>query len=100
MHEASLVVDLIERVDAIAAGARVTKVHLRVGDMAGVNDEALMFAFEALRGDVLGNHAELVIESTLGSDLDLVAIEVDNEGTYAADDSDRRETAGQERGFS
>ncbi|MBI2390878.1 MAG: hydrogenase maturation nickel metallochaperone HypA [Deltaproteobacteria bacterium] len=52
MHEASLVMALFDQIDrAVAAHprARVQEVHVRVGELAGVEPTLLRTAFEAFR---------------------------------------------------
>ena len=57
MHEAGIALNLIEAVQRrlaeetvapVAPGARVTAIHVRVGELAGVSTDALDFAFECL----------------------------------------------------
>jgi hydrogenase nickel incorporation protein HypA/HybF len=51
MHELSIASAILDRANAESlqnTGARVIKVGLRVGELAGVDPEALSFAFEAL----------------------------------------------------
>jgi len=51
MHELSIAQSLLDAVRAEAGrrtGARIVKVGLRVGGLAGVNAEALSFCFESL----------------------------------------------------
>jgi hydrogenase nickel incorporation protein HypA/HybF len=50
MHELSIASAILDRVKAAAenAGARVTKVGLRVGEIASVDPDALAFGFAAL----------------------------------------------------
>jgi hydrogenase nickel incorporation protein HypA/HybF len=68
MHELSIAQSLLEAVCAEAErrpGSRVIKVGLRVGELAGVNAEALTFCFEALvRGTEM---APLTLEIEPGS---------------------------------
>lgn len=70
MHELSIAVSLVdlaaERIaeldDADPAGTRVEAVHVRLGALAGVAEEALRFSFEAAcRGTPLDG-ARLVVE--------------------------------------
>lgn len=52
MHEASLVSALFDQIDRAIAphpGAAVRRVHLRVGELAGVEPELLRVAYETLR---------------------------------------------------
>jgi len=65
MHEYSLVLALLEQVEAHVAahpGAAVRRVELRVGDQAGVVPELLQTAFEVARERTPAARAELVIE--------------------------------------
>jgi hydrogenase nickel incorporation protein HypA/HybF len=51
MHEVSLMQNLLEVVAATAkreGSGRVDLIHLRIGEMAGVNMDSLSFAFEIL----------------------------------------------------
>ncbi|MCG0239625.1 MAG: hydrogenase maturation nickel metallochaperone HypA [Firmicutes bacterium] len=54
MHEVSLVMAVLETAAAAArraGAARIRKVRLRVGELAGVDPDALRFAYDALTGD-------------------------------------------------
>lgn len=54
MHELSLTQALLEQVRAVArehGSPRVERVRVRIGEYAGVEAEALRFAFETLRDD-------------------------------------------------
>jgi len=65
MHELSIACNLVEIVEeaARAAGAaRVTRVQLRLGDLAGVVEEALRFSFPVAAQGTLAEGAELAIE--------------------------------------
>lgn len=65
MHELSIACNLVEIVEeaARAAGAvRVTRVRLRLGDLAGVVEDALRFSFPVAAQGTLAEGAELVIE--------------------------------------
>lgn len=51
MHELSIAGTILETVEAEAArrrGVRVVKVGVRVGELSGINADALQFGFEAL----------------------------------------------------
>jgi len=51
MHEVSVMRNLLEIVEATAekeGAGRIDVVHLRIGEMAGINFESLKFAFEIL----------------------------------------------------
>ena len=66
MHEISLVTALVEQVEDLAKQQDFTAVKLiklAVGDISGVNSEALLFCFpEVVKGSVLTS-AELKIDS-------------------------------------
>lgn len=52
MHELGIAAAILDRVAAEAArhaGARFTKVGVRVGELSGVDPEALSFGFDALK---------------------------------------------------
>lgn len=54
MHELGLAQTLLEQVRAVArehGNPRVARVRVRIGEYAGVEPEALRFAFEVLRDD-------------------------------------------------
>lgn len=90
MHElgiAQSLLDLVTREVAGRPGARVTAVHLRVGELAGVEAEALGFAFDALKPGTTCAGAALVVEPVgvawvggdlvAGTELDLTAIDLE-----------------------
>jgi hydrogenase nickel incorporation protein HypA/HybF len=65
MHEYSIVSALVDQVAAQArphAGARVRRVHVAIGELAGVELALLATAFETFRGRTICAGAELVIE--------------------------------------
>ena len=54
MHEMSIAASVLDAVRTEArrrGGARVTKVGLKIGELAGIDPEALRFCFEALTQD-------------------------------------------------
>ena len=66
MHELSLMEALREQVLEAAArhGARrIMAVHLRIGSLAGVEPQALQFAFEVLMAEGISAGARLEIEA-------------------------------------
>jgi hydrogenase nickel incorporation protein HypA/HybF len=66
MHELSIAMSMIEmaEAEAVARGARVTALHLRLGPLSGVVREALEFSWAiACEGTALEG-SELVIEET------------------------------------
>lgn len=65
MHEVSLMKNLLSIVDRTAFGegaGPVRVVHLKIGEMAGVNADALRFAFEVMAKDSVAADAVLEIE--------------------------------------
>jgi hydrogenase nickel incorporation protein HypA/HybF len=62
MHELSLTQSLVELCLEHAAGRRVTAVTLLIGDLAGVEPEAMAFCFEACTAGTLLEGSRLVIE--------------------------------------
>ncbi len=68
MHELSLMEELlrIAESEALARGGRVETVVLEVGRLAGVEVEALRFAFEALKAGTAAEGAALEIEEPEG----------------------------------
>jgi len=68
MHELSIANSILEAVRKERErlnGARVTKVGVRIGELAGVDPEALTFGFEVLVKDTDLEPLALEIESTL-----------------------------------
>jgi hydrogenase nickel incorporation protein HypA/HybF len=66
MHEYSIVASLVERVqrEVVARpGAVVRRLHVRIGELAGVELELLRTAFETFRERSVCDGAELDIES-------------------------------------
>ena len=62
MHEYSIVQALIARVDAEARARRATAVHrlsVSIGDLAGVEVDLLVTAYETFRGRTICAHAAL-----------------------------------------
>jgi len=66
MHELSLMEALRDQALAAAhadGATRITAIQLRVGELAGVELDALRFAFPLVMQDTIGAHAQLQIES-------------------------------------
>lgn len=64
MHEYGVVQALIERASAEAAlrsAARVHRLHVRIGELAGVDPELLATAFETFRESGICRGAELTV---------------------------------------
>ena len=65
MHEASIVMSLLETVSDLCQQEgynSIESVRLKVGRIAGILPEALLFAFDAAKSDTIANKAELIIE--------------------------------------
>lgn len=66
MHEYSIVASLIDRVEREASaheGARVHKLHVSIGELAGVELDLLAVAFETFRDRTVCKDAELTIRT-------------------------------------
>jgi hydrogenase nickel incorporation protein HypA/HybF len=80
MHEMGIATSVIEAVEAEAArrpGARVTKVGMRIGPLAGVDRESLTFCFEVLVKGTALDRAVLAIEDAARDELDLTFVELE-----------------------
>ena len=69
MHELSIAQGIIEIVDetARAHGIRaVRRVHVRIGELAGIDPEALYFAWESVTREGIARGSKLEIERTPG----------------------------------
>jgi hydrogenase nickel incorporation protein HypA/HybF len=65
VHEVSLMKNLLDTVEETArreSGEPVKVIHLRIGELSGVNIEALSFAFEVLKEGTLSSEARLEFE--------------------------------------
>lgn len=65
MHEYSIVASLIDRVQQEAAayeGARVHRLHVKIGELSGVELDLLKTAFDTFRERTICDRAELAIE--------------------------------------
>ena len=66
MHEYSIVASLIDRVQQEAApyrGARVRRLHVKIGELSGVELELLKTAFDTFREKTICERALLEIDS-------------------------------------
>lgn len=64
MHELSIamrVIEMVEQEVAAAGGGRVESVSLRIGELAGVSEPALQFAFDQARVGTVAAGARLQI---------------------------------------
>ncbi|HWR37244.1 MAG TPA: hydrogenase maturation nickel metallochaperone HypA [Clostridia bacterium] len=67
MHELSIATSILETVEAEAAkrpGSRFVKLGLRIGELAGIDPDALTFGWEALTRDTEFANLALAIEGT------------------------------------
>ncbi|WP_022851558.1 hydrogenase maturation nickel metallochaperone HypA [Limisalsivibrio acetivorans] len=65
MHEASIAQSLMEIVfDTARANnaGKITKVFVRIGRLQAVENDALLFAFDALKEETMAEDAEMIIE--------------------------------------
>ena len=66
MHEVSLMQNLLDVVSATVkreGGEKVNVIHLKLGDLSGVNRDALEFAFEVLKDGTVAEKSKLEIEN-------------------------------------
>lgn len=69
MHEFSLASEVVRLALEHAEGARILKVVLSIGSLAGVEPGAIAFCFESLARDTLAEGALLVLEEVPGEAL-------------------------------
>ena len=80
MHELGMATALVEQVEEIArreGAARIVRIELVVGDLSGVDREALEFAFPFAAERTAAEGAILVFEIVSGGDLLVRAMEVE-----------------------
>lgn len=80
MHEYSIVASLVDRIEQIVAEhprAIVRRVHVRIGEYAGVERTLLKTAFDTFRAHTVCEAAELAIEAVAGDDLTLQRVEME-----------------------
>jgi hydrogenase nickel incorporation protein HypA/HybF len=69
MHEMALSESVLQRIEANALSdgfTRVVAVHLEIGELAGVDSEAMRFSFDAVTRGTLAEAARLEITSLPG----------------------------------
>ncbi len=69
MHELSIahsILSIAERSLPAGAAGQVTAVNLQIGELSGIETEALLFAFSAIRSGTVLEAAELCIEHIQG----------------------------------
>lgn len=80
MHEYSIVGALVDQVERVAIeyrGAIVRRVHVKIGEYAGVELALLRTAFETFREQTVCAQAELVIDPVAGDDMTLARVEME-----------------------
>ncbi len=80
MHEYSIVAALVDRVGDVVAqhpGAIVRRVHVQIGEYAGVECTLLATAYETFREQTVCERAELAIETIAGDELTLARVEME-----------------------
>lgn len=80
MHEYSIVAALVDRVEQVVddhPGAIVRRVHVQIGEYAGVELALLRTAYETFREHTVCESAELAIEPVTGDDLTLARVEME-----------------------
>jgi Zn finger protein HypA/HybF involved in hydrogenase expression len=80
MHEYSIVSALVGRVEDVVAGhpgAIVRRVHVQIGEYAGVELTLLRTAYETFRERTVCEAAELAIEPVSGDELMLARVEME-----------------------
>jgi hydrogenase nickel incorporation protein HypA/HybF len=80
MHEvgvASGIIEAVRKETAARAGARATKVGVRIGEMAGIDPESLAFCFEALLKGTEMEPLELEIQKGQADELEFAFLELE-----------------------
>ena len=79
MHELAIATALVEVACEEVAHRRLERVqalHVRIGPLAGVVKEALLFSFDLAAAGTPIEGARLEVQESSGSELELVALEV------------------------
>lgn len=66
MHELGIVQNLIERAAEAANGRPLQRIHVTLGQLAGVSQESLAFYYNLARPDTPAAQAELVVRTEPG----------------------------------
>ena len=80
MHELSVALSLVDIAteEGGRLGGRVCAVHVKIGQLAGVAREALVFSYDIACQDTPIAGSRLVIEDGEGRELELVALEIES----------------------
>jgi hydrogenase nickel incorporation protein HypA/HybF len=80
VHELGIALSIVEGVEEELTrhdGARVAKVHLRLGALSGVSKDALLFCYDvACEGSKLQGSTLQIDDNSSGSDLEVFALEL------------------------
>ena len=79
MHELSIAMSILDLAEEEALkhdGARVSAIHVKIGEMSGVVAQALTNAYELAREQTPFEQCRLVIEQTPGTELQVAALEL------------------------
>jgi hydrogenase nickel incorporation protein HypA/HybF len=80
MHELSIALNIVEIAEEEAkrhGSARVQSVRVRIGDLAGVARDALLFSYGLVCEGTLAEGSTLVFENGEGLELEVISLEVD-----------------------
>jgi Zn finger protein HypA/HybF involved in hydrogenase expression len=80
MHEYSIVSALVDRVEQVVVahpGAIVRRVHVQIGEYAGVELALLRTAYDTFRERTVCEAAELAIVAVSGDELTLARVEME-----------------------
>lgn len=80
MHELAVADSLVSMIAETAAGRRVVKVTLEVGELTCVSVEALSFSFDLVSEGTAAEGAELDVRRTAGDALNLKSLELEESG--------------------
>jgi len=79
MHELSIALRIVEIVEEEALNKGVTRVdavHLRLGDLAGVARDALLFSYGLACEGTAAEGSRLIFHQGTATDLEIVSLEV------------------------
>jgi len=80
MHELAVADSLVSMIAETAAGRRVVKVTLEVGELSCVSLEALSFSFDLVSEGTAAQGAQLDVRRTSGDALNLKSLELEESG--------------------
>ncbi len=80
MHELSITEELLQIIHRRAAEEgmkKILRIDLKIGKYSGVFADALLFAFDVLSKDTISEGANVSIEESVGSELQVISFEGD-----------------------